>query len=136
MIFINYTTDYIISKRDALLAIHNFGELKNLANNAKIRSSLKFLLYCIMYIHVYKMYMGFFNIRHTHIFLNLDIFYWHHMNCDISFDKFIRSNLSFTLNLSFCFCFFYLFISKRLLWQRTVSVALSELRNESYNYIF
>ena len=31
-------------KWDALLAIHNFGELKRLANNAKIRSSLKCLL--------------------------------------------------------------------------------------------
>ena len=33
-----------MSKRDVLLAILNSSELKNLANNAKIRSSLKFLL--------------------------------------------------------------------------------------------
>ena len=32
-----------MSKRDVLLAIHNFSELKNLAYNAKIRTSLKFL---------------------------------------------------------------------------------------------
>ena len=31
-------------KRDVLLAIHNFSEVKSLANNVKIRSSLKFLL--------------------------------------------------------------------------------------------
>ena len=31
-------------KRDVLLAIHNLRELKSIANNAKIRSSLKFLL--------------------------------------------------------------------------------------------
>ena len=30
--------------QDVLLAIYNFSELKSLANNAKIRSSLKFLL--------------------------------------------------------------------------------------------
>ena len=34
-----------MSKRDVLLAILNFGELKSLANNAKIRSSLKLHLY-------------------------------------------------------------------------------------------
>ena len=33
-----------MSKRDVLLAILNFSELKDLANNAKMRSSLKFLL--------------------------------------------------------------------------------------------
>ena len=33
-----------MSKGDVLLAIHNFSELKSLANNAKIRSLLKFLL--------------------------------------------------------------------------------------------
>ena len=36
--------NYIMSKRDVLLMIHNFSELKSLANNAKIRSSLKFVL--------------------------------------------------------------------------------------------
>ena len=35
---------HIISKQDVLLAIHNFRELKSLANNAKIRSLLKFQL--------------------------------------------------------------------------------------------
>ena len=35
---------YIISKWDVFLAKHKFSELKSLANNAKIRSSLKFLL--------------------------------------------------------------------------------------------
>ena len=35
---------YIISKLDVLLVIHYLSELKSLANNAKIRSSLKFLL--------------------------------------------------------------------------------------------
>ena len=30
---------------DVLLAMHNFRELKNLANNAKIKYSLKFLLH-------------------------------------------------------------------------------------------
>ena len=33
-----------MSKRDVLLAIHNFSELKSLAKNAKIRSAQKFLL--------------------------------------------------------------------------------------------
>ena len=33
-----------MSKLDVFLAIHNFSELKSLASNAKIRSSLKFLL--------------------------------------------------------------------------------------------
>ena len=33
-----------MSKQDVLLAIHNCSEMKSLANNAKIRSSLKFLL--------------------------------------------------------------------------------------------
>ena len=33
-----------MSRRDVLLAIHNFSELKSLANNAKIKSLLKFLL--------------------------------------------------------------------------------------------
>ena len=34
----------IISEPDVLLATHTYGELKNFANNAKIRSFLKFLL--------------------------------------------------------------------------------------------
>ena len=34
-----------MSKWEALLAIHNFSELKSLAYNAKIRTSLKFYLY-------------------------------------------------------------------------------------------
>ena len=34
-----------MSEQDVLSAIHNFSELKNFANNAKIRSSLKYLLY-------------------------------------------------------------------------------------------
>ena len=42
--FDNYIINYIISMRDVLLAINNFSKLKSLANNAKIRSSLKFLL--------------------------------------------------------------------------------------------
>ena len=33
-----------MSKRDVLLAIHNFSEMKRLANIAKIRFSLKFIL--------------------------------------------------------------------------------------------
>ena len=33
-----------MSNRNVLLAIHNFSEVKSLANNAKIRSSLKLLL--------------------------------------------------------------------------------------------
>ena len=33
-----------MSKRDVLLAMQNFREMKRLANNAKIRSSLKILL--------------------------------------------------------------------------------------------
>ena len=36
---IPYIIKCIMSKGDVLLAIHNFGELKNLANNVKIRSS-------------------------------------------------------------------------------------------------
>ena len=40
-----------MSKRDVLLVIHNFSELKSLANNAKIRPSLKFLL--IQYLYMY-----------------------------------------------------------------------------------
>ena len=43
-IFDNYIINYIISMRDVLLAINNFSKLKSLANNAKIRSSLKFQL--------------------------------------------------------------------------------------------
>ena len=35
--------EHIMSKGNVLLAIHNFSEMKSLANNAKIRSSLKFL---------------------------------------------------------------------------------------------
>ena len=40
----DYIRNYLMSKWDVLLAIHNFSELKSLANNAKIRSSLKYLL--------------------------------------------------------------------------------------------
>ena len=43
-IFDNYIIKYIMSKQDLLLEILNFSELKSLANNAKIRSWLKFLL--------------------------------------------------------------------------------------------
>ena len=39
-----------MSKLDVLLTIHNFRELKSLANNAKIRSSQKFLLSSV-YVH-------------------------------------------------------------------------------------
>ena len=55
-------------KWDLLQAIHNFSELKSLANNAKIRSSLKFLLIGIKYglmnnvfkdlCKIWKMYKG------------------------------------------------------------------------------
>ena len=38
-----------MSKQNVLLAIHNLSELKKLANNATIRSSLKFYLYGINY---------------------------------------------------------------------------------------
>ena len=41
---VTYMIKHIISKQDVLLAIHNFSDLKNLAFNAKFRSSLKFLL--------------------------------------------------------------------------------------------
>ena len=34
----------MLPKQDVLLTIHNFSELKSLAYNAKIKSSLKFLL--------------------------------------------------------------------------------------------
>ena len=40
-----------MSKRGALLAIHNFSELKNFVNNANIRQSLKFVL--IWYVQLY-----------------------------------------------------------------------------------
>ena len=40
-------------EQDVLLAIHTFTELKRLANNTKIRSSLKFLL--IRYVITYGM---------------------------------------------------------------------------------
>ena len=43
-ILINYIINYNISKRDLFLGIHNFKELRSLADNAKVRSSLKFLL--------------------------------------------------------------------------------------------
>ena len=33
--FINYSINYNISKRDLLFTIHTFSELKSLANNAK-----------------------------------------------------------------------------------------------------
>ena len=42
--FDNFIIKYIMSEWDVLLAIHNFSELKSLADNAKIRSLLKFLL--------------------------------------------------------------------------------------------
>ena len=46
-IFLNYILRHIISKWGVLIVIHNFRELKNLANNAKIRSSFKFqLIWC------------------------------------------------------------------------------------------
>ena len=49
-IFNNYIKNYIMSKRDVLLlAIYNFSKLKSLADNGKIRSSLKFLLVQYMY---------------------------------------------------------------------------------------
>ena len=44
MIFINYIINYITSKRDVLLTIHNFSDVKSLANNAKVLSSLIFPL--------------------------------------------------------------------------------------------
>ena len=43
-IFDKYFIENIVSKRNVLLAIHNFSGLKSLANNSNIRSSLKFLL--------------------------------------------------------------------------------------------
>ena len=43
-IFANNIINYILSQRDVLLAVHNLSELKSLAYNAKIKSSLKFLL--------------------------------------------------------------------------------------------
>ena len=42
----SYSLIIIMYKRDVLLAIHNFSELKNLANNAKM---LKFLLIRYVY---------------------------------------------------------------------------------------
>ena len=44
VIFYNCILKHIISKRGVLLAIHNFSDLKNLANDAKIRFLLKFQL--------------------------------------------------------------------------------------------
>ena len=45
-IFIIYIRNYIISKWDVLIAIHNFSELKSLANNiAKLDPRLNFYLY-------------------------------------------------------------------------------------------
>ena len=38
-----YILKHIITKWNILLAVHNVSELKNIANNAKIRHSLKFL---------------------------------------------------------------------------------------------
>ena len=43
-IFDQFIIKHIISKWDVLWVIHNFIELKSLANNAKIRFLLKFLL--------------------------------------------------------------------------------------------
>ena len=40
----DYIRNYLMSKWDVLLAIHNLSGLKSLANNAKNRSSLKYLL--------------------------------------------------------------------------------------------
>ena len=40
----NVIINFIMIKWGVLFAIHNFSDLKSLANNAKIRSSLKFLL--------------------------------------------------------------------------------------------
>ena len=39
-----YIIGHIMSKRDVLLAIHNYSELKGFAINAIIRSLLKFLI--------------------------------------------------------------------------------------------
>ena len=44
MIFDNFFINYIMSMHIVLLVILISSELKSLANNAKIRSSLKFLL--------------------------------------------------------------------------------------------
>ena len=43
-IFNNIIIKFIMFKQDVLFEIHSFIDLKSLANNAKIRSSLKFLL--------------------------------------------------------------------------------------------
>ena len=43
-IFDKFIIKHIVSKRNVLLAIHNFSELKSLAKNAKIRFWLKFLI--------------------------------------------------------------------------------------------
>ena len=50
----DYTNiDCIIFKQDILLALHNFCKLKSLANNAKIRSLLKFLLIQYLFASLY-----------------------------------------------------------------------------------
>ena len=44
VIFDKFLIKHIVSKRNVMLAIHNFSELKSFANYAIISSSLKFLL--------------------------------------------------------------------------------------------
>ena len=57
----NYSIKHIMSKQRVWLVIHNFSELGRLANNAKIRSSLKFLLIlystCNLYHFVNTLFM-------------------------------------------------------------------------------
>ena len=78
-------------KRDVLLAIHNFRELKSLANNAKIRSSLKFLL--IRYFILPRFVVYWINLIYTqnteneYIFLPLQISY-----STVVFDKAYSAN--------------------------------------------
>ena len=75
-IFDNYIIKYIMSKRVVLLAIHNFSKLKSLTNNAKIRSSLKFLLK--RYIHQIIIF------GHCWFFESagcVDIFLYHAIKC-------------------------------------------------------
>ena len=50
---------YIMFTRDVLLAIHNLSELKSLANNAKIRFSLKNVNVILRYMKLY-IYASFF----------------------------------------------------------------------------
>ena len=58
MILVNYIIKHIMSKQDVLLAIRNFRGLKSLSYNAKIRTSLKFLL--IQYIYHFSFSVLFF----------------------------------------------------------------------------